>query len=308
MGQQDKPFDHRRAGVLLHVTSLPGGPSATSKAGDLGDEAYRFVDFLADAGCTVWQVLPLVPTHAGDGSPYNSLSAMAGNTELISRSTRPDARARARRRRWTTQQRGRLLDAGASAGRLARAVRRVHRPARAATTAPPGRPGSRPCATATRRASPRRSRRSPTGCRRCASSSGSSTSSGAGLREYAAGRGVLLFGDLPIFVAPDSADVWASRELFELDDDGSADHGVRRARRTTSRPTASGGTTRTTTGTRWPPTASPGGAAGSPASASCSTSSASTTSAAFEAAWHVPVEAPTARDGALGAGSGRATC
>ena len=71
------PFDVRRAGVLLHVTSLPGG--------DLGDDAYRFVDFLADAGCSVWQVLPLVPTHEEDRSPYNSLSAMAGNPDLISR-------------------------------------------------------------------------------------------------------------------------------------------------------------------------------------------------------------------------------
>ena len=70
-------MDVRRAGVLLHVTSLP--------TGDLGPEAFAFVDFLADAGVTVWQVLPLVPTHEEDRSPYNALSAMAGNPELISR-------------------------------------------------------------------------------------------------------------------------------------------------------------------------------------------------------------------------------
>src|SRR6187200_821931 len=73
-----RPLDVRRAGVLLHVTSLPG-------RGDLGPEAYRFVDFLAAAGCTVWQVLPLVPTHEEDRSPYNALSAMAGNPNLIDR-------------------------------------------------------------------------------------------------------------------------------------------------------------------------------------------------------------------------------
>ena len=73
---QDQPFDVRRAGVLLHVTSLPG-------SGRLGPAAYEFVDFLAEAGCTVWQVLPLVPVHDGDGSPYNSLSSMAGNPDLI---------------------------------------------------------------------------------------------------------------------------------------------------------------------------------------------------------------------------------
>src|SRR5688572_19514545 len=77
MSEQGGPFDVRRAGVLLHVTSLPG-------EGDLGDAAYRFVDFLAAAGCSVWQVLPLVPTHDDDGSPYNAPSAMAGNPDLIS--------------------------------------------------------------------------------------------------------------------------------------------------------------------------------------------------------------------------------
>src|SRR5689334_15972541 len=82
-GDQDldpHPLDVRRAGVLLHVTSLP----SPYGAGDLGHAAYRFVDFLAAAGVTVWQVLPLVPTHVEDRSPYNGLSALAGNAELIS--------------------------------------------------------------------------------------------------------------------------------------------------------------------------------------------------------------------------------
>lgn len=80
------PLAVRRAGVLLHVTSLPSatGQAQPTKTGDLGPEAYRFVDFLAAAGCTIWQVLPLVPTHEEDGSPYNALSAMAGGPELIS--------------------------------------------------------------------------------------------------------------------------------------------------------------------------------------------------------------------------------
>src|SRR6478735_1770816 len=74
---EQRPIDVRRAGVLLHVTSLPSG--------DLGPEAFAFVDFLADAGVTVWQVLPLVPTHEAARSAYNALSAMAGNPELVSR-------------------------------------------------------------------------------------------------------------------------------------------------------------------------------------------------------------------------------
>ena len=79
-GDQDLPLDARRAGVLLHVTSLPSAYGY----GDLGHAAYRFVDFLAQAGVSVWQVLPLVPTHSEDRSPYNGLSALAGNPELVS--------------------------------------------------------------------------------------------------------------------------------------------------------------------------------------------------------------------------------
>ncbi len=69
----------RSSGILLHPTSLP----SPFGIGDLGPEAYKFVDFLADAGQTLWQVLPLGPTGYGD-SPYASYSAFAGNTLLIS--------------------------------------------------------------------------------------------------------------------------------------------------------------------------------------------------------------------------------
>ena len=69
----------RRSGVLLHPTSLPG----PFGIGDLGDEAYRFVDFLAAGRQSYWQVLPLSPTGFGD-SPYQTLSAFAGNPMLIS--------------------------------------------------------------------------------------------------------------------------------------------------------------------------------------------------------------------------------
>src|SRR4029079_11594332 len=69
----------RASGVLLHPTSLPG----PFGIGDLGPEAYRFLKFLADAGQSLWQVLPLGPTGYGD-SPYACYSAFAGNTLLIS--------------------------------------------------------------------------------------------------------------------------------------------------------------------------------------------------------------------------------
>lgn len=72
-------LNKRRAGILLHITSLPG-PHAQ---GDLGQDAYDFVNFLCTAGITVWQTLPLGATHS-DGSPYQCLSAHAGNPQLIS--------------------------------------------------------------------------------------------------------------------------------------------------------------------------------------------------------------------------------
>jgi 4-alpha-glucanotransferase len=69
----------RAAGILLHPTSLPG----RFGIGDLGPEAYHFVNFLESAGQTLWQVFPLGPTGFGD-SPYQCFSAFAGNPNLIS--------------------------------------------------------------------------------------------------------------------------------------------------------------------------------------------------------------------------------
>lgn len=72
----NSPLDSRRAGVLLHISSLPGGD------GDFGQEAYNFVDFLHNSGVTVWQTLPLGMPY-GNGSPYQCLSAHAGNPAFI---------------------------------------------------------------------------------------------------------------------------------------------------------------------------------------------------------------------------------
>jgi 4-alpha-glucanotransferase len=69
----------RRSGILLHPTSLPGPYGI----GELGAEALRFVEFLAETRQGVWQVLPLGPTGYGD-SPYQCFSAFAGNPLLIS--------------------------------------------------------------------------------------------------------------------------------------------------------------------------------------------------------------------------------
>ncbi len=72
------PFP-RSAGILLHPTSFPGRYGI----GDLGAEAYRWVDFLKSADQKLWQILPLGPTGYGD-SPYQCFSAFAGNPYLVS--------------------------------------------------------------------------------------------------------------------------------------------------------------------------------------------------------------------------------
>src|SRR5262245_6655563 len=70
---------NRSSGVLLHPTSLPG----PFGIGDLGPAAYAWLDTLARARQTWWQILPLGPTGAGN-SPYQGFSAFAGNSDLIS--------------------------------------------------------------------------------------------------------------------------------------------------------------------------------------------------------------------------------
>ncbi len=220
MGADGRPIDARSAGVLLHVTSLPGrGTAADTASGDLGDEAYRFVDFLADAGCSVWQVLPLVPTHDGDGSPYNAPSAMAGNPQLISREHQAahgledpsslDAEQQAAFVSWCAEQSDWLepyVEFTALREHLghtlwstwAPALRDRDPEAVAETLAP-----------AADRLQELRFEQWVFAVQ------------WTRLREYATSKGVRLFGDLPIFVSLDSADVWASRELFVLSEDGS---------------------------------------------------------------------------------------
>jgi 4-alpha-glucanotransferase len=67
------------SGILLHPSSLPGPDGI----GDIGPEAYEWVNFLVQSGCNLWQLLPLGPTGYGD-SPYQCFSAFAGNPFLIS--------------------------------------------------------------------------------------------------------------------------------------------------------------------------------------------------------------------------------
>ncbi len=239
---------NRASGILLHLTSLPGPYGI----GDLGPAARRFVDFLHQAGCSVWQVLPLGPTGFGD-SPYATFSAFAGNPYLVSPddlmveglltqadlSPRPDFPAH-------------RVDYGAvipyKLSLLDRAYQRLRQRAR---------PDLQAALAAFRQAEaawledfalfmalkeahhgapwsawpePLR-RRDPAALAQARRDLAEAIEKQVfrqflffrqwqGLREYAHARQVYLLGDVPIFVAYDSADVWAHPELFFLDEQG----------------------------------------------------------------------------------------
>jgi 4-alpha-glucanotransferase len=304
MQQRDTaaPLDVRRAGVLLHVTSLP--PVRTSPgpaSGDVGDQAYAFVDFLADAGCSVWQVLPLVPTHEEDGSPYNARSAMAGNPNLISREHQAaqgltdvqglDERQRAAFRSWCDEQQ-QWLDPYVEFTALRELLDRAPWP----TWEPALR--DREAARVAEVLAPAADRVEALRFEQWVFAE-----QWTALRAYAAAKGVLLFGDLPIFVSLDSADVWASRELFQLDENG--------------RPVTVTGCPPdyfAADGQRWNNPHYDWAAMASDGFAWWRARIARQRELfdlvridhfrGFEAAWHVPAEAPTARDGWWVAGPG----
>jgi len=240
--------DVRRSGVLLHITSLPGRYGI----GTLNQDAYDWVNFLAETRQTLWQVLPLGPTSYGD-SPYQSFSTFAGNPYLISLEALVEmglldqweldnAPAMPRDRvdfgtiyNWKMPLLGRVAvqfdqrvspplreEFGAFVAdnadwledfALFMALKDVHNGASWIEWDMPLR-SRQPDAIAAAR----------------------QTHAGAihnhrlnqwlfyrqwlALKQYANERGVLVVGDIPIFVAPDSADAWAHPDLFYMDDQG----------------------------------------------------------------------------------------
>jgi 4-alpha-glucanotransferase len=237
-----KLTDRRRAGVLLHPSSLPG----PGYGGDFGAESRRFVDLIADAGVQIWQVLPLGPTH-DDGCPYQSFSVHAGNPDLIDL-------------HWLVDQ-GWLEESQAAAALCTPRAKReaLDQAGRAFFHQVETAQHSPMIALyqlflqeaefwledyvrfqAFRDAEQRRPWASwPTGLRHCepgaceqrAGELASQISTlrfrqfvfdcqWHALRRYANERGVLLFGDMPIYVHQESADVWAHQDLFDLDDEG----------------------------------------------------------------------------------------
>lgn len=227
----------REAGILLHPTSLPGdGP-----CGELGEDALRFVDFLARAGQSLWQVLPLGPVHE-DRSPYQSLSAFAGSADLIGRewllqqwwpqaeregvaALPKEALLEKTYERFSLQRDESLHRAFGSFCRehahwledyaLFRVLKRrflqrawVEWPARYRDHLPEAMEEVRLSET-----------QALAGYR---FEQFLFFSQWERIKGYANEKGVRILGDMPIFVSHDSADVWACRDAFELDESGQA--------------------------------------------------------------------------------------
>jgi 4-alpha-glucanotransferase len=243
-------MERRAAGILLHVTSLPG----RFGCGDLGPAATQFVDFLVQAGQGVWQVLPLGPTGYGD-SPYQCFSAFAGNPLLVdlsdlesfgwlSRADLADAPPFPEERvefervipwRMAMLRRAfeRFVAAPSSAARAAMdefrqqnqdwlddyalfiAIKEGHDGVQW-TLWPAPLAARDPAALAEARQSLANQIDFQVFVQWCFFRQWTA------LKAHANSRGVRIVGDVPIFVAHDSADVWANRRLFQLAENGQA--------------------------------------------------------------------------------------
>ena len=196
-------------GVLCHVTSLPN----EGRPGTLGAPARRFVDWLAECGQTYWQVLPVNPAD-GYGSPYAGLAAFAGNTCLLEKDPAdvlaelrdadddPDYQAFLEKNKyWLTPY------------ATFRAIKDLL-----------GEGPWQEWPDAYARFSPGLARRVELadGVDRHRKLQYEFQREWDELRAYANGRGVKIVGEMPMYVSGDSADVWAERDIFELDEKGYA--------------------------------------------------------------------------------------
>ena len=234
----------RRSGILMHISSLPG----PGGIGSLGKEAYAFADFLKASGMAVWQVLPLGPTGYGE-SPYQSSSVFAGNPMLIScaalreaglvayddggevtpddpeRVGYPAVRESKEKllRRCFAQSEGKLQKELAAFRRENPWVEDF-----ALFTALKARYGG---VMWTKWPDREVRRRQPAALERCRRELDGEIRyhlfcqylffrQWFALKRYCNGLGIRLFGDMPIYVAEDSADTWTRPEVFQLDGEG----------------------------------------------------------------------------------------
>ncbi len=195
-------FHQRRTGVLLHPTSLPSGKL---------DDAFRWLDFMAECGLEVWQVLPLgVPQ--GGLSPYQCLSAFAVNPALTDPIATPtDGDLQRSDFIQFCEQQAHWLDDYA----LFMVIQSEHGGSHWASWPVPLR------------------RHEPMALAEVSHSHAAELNTTKWqqfvlhlqwqkIRDYAGSKNIYLFGDVPIFVAHDSADVWSCQDRFLLDDDGNS--------------------------------------------------------------------------------------
>lgn len=235
----------RSAGVLLHPTSLP----SRHGIGDVGSGARAFVDWLHHAGCQRWQILPLVPVGES-WSPYASFSSLAGNPllidldNLVSRGllTKDEAEPKTPFHRdhidWLSVpafKQSRIAIAcdrfaQTRAGQQTLARYRQQQPwadddalfvaLKNAHHAKPWWEWEESVKARVPAALARASNELRPQIERRILEQALFEEQWQALRLYARTKGVTFIGDAPIYVADDSADVWANRELFELDDLG----------------------------------------------------------------------------------------
>jgi 4-alpha-glucanotransferase len=234
----------RASGILLHITSLP----SSFGIGDLGPEAYRFADFLSESGQTLWQVLPLNPTDPAFGnSPYHSISAFASNPWVLSpeslvtegviggQALQPLPNASQSRVDFTTVVRHRqdLFKVIQDSFRKRQDLSGFERfclenkdwlddyALFVALKAHLGRAVWREWPAPLRDRDPRVMEEAKANLRerfeREKLLQYLFSAQWRALREHCNRKGILLFGDLPIYVTYDSADVWTHPHLFKLD-------------------------------------------------------------------------------------------
>ena len=243
-----QPFraDERAAGVILHPTSLPG----PFGIGDLGPTAHRWIDLLAESGTGLWQVLPLGPTGFAD-SPYACFSSFAGNANLVSPEWLHD------RGLITEVENPGFPEGPVPFGDVIPWKRRLLGRAHEAFVSGRGDPDLTPAYERFRAENAAwlddftlfmalkeshdgaawttwdrdLRRRSKATLRRARAAEAGAVditafaqfvffAQWAEVRRHAAERSVLIVGDVPMFVAGDSADVWSRQELFALQADG----------------------------------------------------------------------------------------
>ena len=231
----------RKSGILMHISSLPNPYGI----GSVGKCAYDFVDFLARAGQSYWQILPLCPTGYGD-SPYQSFSTFAGNHYLIDLDTlirdglleQAEVDAICWSEDETRVDYGRLYD---HRGKLLRLAYQRFTPGedfeRYVSDNESWLPDFALFMTLKEmyHGQPRQNwpaelvKRDPVVLERYRQELKSSlefqyflqytfSNQWRALRAYANGKGIRIIGDVPIYVPLDSADVWANPGLFQLDE------------------------------------------------------------------------------------------